>query len=165
LAIESFAREMDELPAAQIYASEFLVNAQVAAGFAHLAADDATGAIDAFRIALETSPRHGRALIGLSTALRLTTLAREAEWLLPKIDEAIAELGVGHRSVEAALVGAAAEVSRGKLDAACATLEQMLESAPPGQAGWQVSIDPALAPLRSHPNYPRIVALLAARAA
>jgi hypothetical protein len=101
----------------------------------------------------------------LSTALRLTTLAREAEWLLPKIDEAIAELGVGHRSVEAALVGAAAEVSRGKLDAACATLEQMLESAPPGQAGWQVSIDPALAPLRSHPNYPRIVALLAARAA
>ena len=164
LAIESFAREMDELPDAQIYANEFRVNAQVAAGFAHLAANDATGAIDAFRVALETLPRNGRALIGLYSALRQTSLAREAQWLLPQIGGTIAELVAGHRLVEAAIIRAAAEVSRGEADAACATLEHLLESAPPGQAGWQIPIDPALAPLRSHPNYPRIVALLAARA-
>jgi DNA-binding winged helix-turn-helix (wHTH) protein/thioredoxin-like negative regulator of GroEL len=164
LAIESFAREMDELPAAQIYAGEFRVNAQVAAGFAHLAAEDATGAIDAFRMALETLPRHGRALIGLYSALRMTTLSREAQWLLPQIDQTVGELAAGHRMAEAALVRAAAEVSRGETEAACSTLEQLLESAPPGQAGWQIPIDPALAPLRSHPNYPRLVALLAARA-
>jgi DNA-binding winged helix-turn-helix (wHTH) protein/cytochrome c-type biogenesis protein CcmH/NrfG len=164
LAIESFAREMDELPVAQIYAGEFRVNAQVAAGFAHLAANDATGALDAFRVALETLPRNGRALIGLYSALRLTTLAREAQLLLPQIEETIAELTTSRRLIEAATVRAAAEVSRGEMDAACATLEHLLESAPPGQAGWQIPIDPALAPLRSHPNYPRIVARLAARA-
>jgi DNA-binding winged helix-turn-helix (wHTH) protein len=164
LAIESFAREMDELREAQIYAGEFRVNAQVAAGFAHLAANDATGAIDAFRMALETLPRNGRALIGLHSALRLTSLAREADLLLPQILETIAELGEGQRLIEAAIVQAAAEASRGAADAACATLERLLESAPPGQAGWQIPIEPALTPLHSHPHYPRIVALLAARA-
>ncbi|HUE86044.1 MAG TPA: transcriptional regulator [Vicinamibacterales bacterium] len=164
LAIESFAREMDELREAQVYAGEFRVNAQVAAGFAHLAASDATGAIDAFRMSLETLPRNGRALIGLYSALRQTTLSREADWLLPQIGATIAELAAGHRVIEAAIVRAAAEISQGQADTACATLEQLLVSAPPGQAGWQIPIDPALAPLRSHPHYPRIVALLAARA-
>lgn len=164
LAIESFAREMDELPDAQIYAGEFRVNAQVAAGFAHLDAKDATGAIDAFRMALETMPRNGRALIGLYSALRLTTLAREAQLLLPQIDHSVEELAAGQRLVEAVMVRAAAEASRGQADAACAMLEHLLESAPPGQAGWQIPIDPALAALRSRPSYPRIVALLAARA-
>jgi tetratricopeptide (TPR) repeat protein len=164
LAIESFAREMDELREAQVYAREFRVNAQVAAGFAHLAAHDATGAIDAFRMALETLPRNGRALIGLHSALRLTSLAREADLLLPQIEQTIAELAEGQRLIEAAMVQAAAETTQGQADAACATLERLLVTAPPGQAGWQIPIDPALAPLRSHPHYPRIVALLAARA-
>lgn len=164
IAIESFAREMDELRDAQIYAAEFRVNAQVAAGFAHLTAQDAAGAVDAFRLALETLPRNGRALIGLYTALRLTSLAREAELLGPQIDRAIAELTSGQRLVEAALVTAAAHASRGELDAGCATLDGLLQQAPAGQAGWQIPIDPALAPLRAHPQYPRIVALLAARA-
>jgi DNA-binding winged helix-turn-helix (wHTH) protein len=165
LAIESFAREMDELREAQIYAGEFRVNAQVAAGFAHLAARDASGAVDAFRMALETLPRNGRALIGLYTALQMTALAQEAQLLLPQIDLAIAELRAGHRRGEAALIQAAVQAARGDLDAACATLEQLLEAAPPGQVGWQIPIDPALAPLRGHATYPRILALLAARAA
>jgi tetratricopeptide (TPR) repeat protein len=164
LAIESFAREMDELRDAQIYAREFRVNAQVAAGYAHLVAHDATGALDAFRMALETLPRNGRALVGLYSALRQTSLAPEAPLLLPQIDAAVAELVSGERDSEAAIVRAAAEVSRGEADAACATLERLLQSAPPGQAGWQIPIDPALAPLRSHPHYPRLVTLLAARA-
>jgi DNA-binding winged helix-turn-helix (wHTH) protein len=164
LAIASFAREMDELREAQIYAAEFRVNAQVGAGFAHLAADDATGAVDAFRIALETLPQNGRALIGLFSALQKTTLAREAHLLLPRIDAAIAELRAGQRSGEAAIIQAAAQAARGEPAAACATLAELLEAAPPGQVGWQIPIDPALAGLRGHPSYPRILALLAARA-
>jgi DNA-binding winged helix-turn-helix (wHTH) protein len=165
LAIESFAREMDELRDAQIYAGEFRVNAQVAAGFAHLSAGDASGALDVFRMALETLPRNGRALIGLYAAFQKTSLAHEARSLLPQIDLAIAELRAGQRAGEAALVNAAAQAVRGNLDTACATLEQLLESAPPGQVGWQIPIDPALAPVRGHAAYPRILALLAARAA
>ena len=165
LAIESFAREMDELREAQIYAGEFRVNAQVAAGFAHLTASDATGAIDAFRVALETLPRNGRALVGLYAAFRRTSLASEAGSLLPQIDGIIDELRVGQRLVEAAIIRAAAEASQGNLDAGCAILEQLLESAPPGQTGWQIPVEPALAPLRAHPQFPKITALLAARAA
>jgi len=164
LAIDSFAREMDELSDGQIYAGEFRVNAQVAAGFAHLEANDATGAIDAFRIALETLPRNGRALIGLYTALRQTTLAGEAQLLLPQIDETIAELAASERLVEAAIIRAAAHASQGEAEAACVILERLLEAAPPGQTGWLIPIDPALAPLRSHPLYPRIATRLAARA-
>jgi tetratricopeptide (TPR) repeat protein len=165
LAIESFAREMDELREAQIYAGEFRVNAQVAAGFAHLAADDATGAIDVFRMALETLPRNGRALVGLYAAFQKTTLAKEAQSLFPQIAQTVAELMAGRRPGEAALVTAAAHAARGDLDAAMATLERLLESAPPGHAGWQIPIDPALAPVRAHARYPQILALLAARAA
>jgi DNA-binding winged helix-turn-helix (wHTH) protein len=165
LAIESFAREMDELRDAQIYAGEFRANAQIAAGYAHLAAEDASGAVDAFRMALETLPRNGRALIGLYAALQKTTLAREAQLLLPQIEGTIAELQRSQRLGEAALVTAALLAVRGDLDTACATLEHLLESAPPGQVGWQIPIDPALASIRRHGRFPQILALLAARAA
>jgi DNA-binding winged helix-turn-helix (wHTH) protein len=164
-AVQSFAREIDELRDEQIYASEFRVNAQVAAGFTHLAASDPAGAADAFRLALETLPRNGRALVGLYEALRRTTLAGEAQRLLPQIDRAIQELVAGERMGEAALVKAAALIARGDADDACRVLQQLLETAPPGQAGWMIPIDPALAPLRTHPHYPDLMALLAARAA
>jgi DNA-binding winged helix-turn-helix (wHTH) protein len=165
LAIESFAREMDELREPQIYAAEFRVNAQVSAGYAHLAAADATGAVDVFRMALETLPRNGRALVGLYAAFQKTSLAREARLLLPEIDQTVAELRAAQRLGEAALIAAAAQAACGEADRACELLEELLESAPPGQAGWQIPIDPALASLRGHRRYPQILALLAARAA
>jgi tetratricopeptide (TPR) repeat protein len=164
LAIECFAREMDELHEAEIYAGEFRVYAQVGAGFAHLAAQDVTGAVDVFRMALETLPRHGRALVGLYVAFQRTSLAREAQSLLVQIDYAIAELTAAQRFAEAALLRAASSVARGELDAAATVLEHLLGTAPVGDAGWQIPVDPALAALRSHVRYPRILAMLAARA-
>jgi tetratricopeptide (TPR) repeat protein len=165
LAIESFAREMDELPETIAYADEIRVHAQVAAGFAHVAANDAAGAVDVFRMALATPPRNGRALVGLYAALQQTSLAREARTLLPQVDAVVAELSSTRRDGEAALLGAAAQVVRGDLDGAARMLEELLELSPAGHVGWQIPIDPALAPLRSHPRYPRIMGLLAERAA
>jgi tetratricopeptide (TPR) repeat protein len=163
-AVQAFARELDELGDAQIYASEFRVNAQVGAGFVHLAAGDPAGAVDAFRLALETFPRHGRALIGLGRAFRLTSLAGEVEQLSPQIDRAVAELVAAQRPGEAALLSAAAQVNRGDLDGAYESLQQLLEQAPHGQAGWLIPIDPALAPIRAHARFAELMALLAARA-
>ena len=165
LAIESFAREMDDLHDAQVYAGEFQVSARVAAGFAHLAAHDAAGAVDAFRMSLETGPRSGRALVGLYMAFQQTSLARESQTLLAQIDHAILELSATGRTDEAAMVSAAAQTARGDRDAACQTLERLLTSAPAGHAGWQIPIDPALAPLRAHARFPQVLSLLAARAA
>lgn len=164
LAIESFVREMDDLHEAQLYAGEFRVHTQVAAGFAHLAAHDASGAVDAFRMSLETRPRSGRALVGLYLAFQETSLAREARTLLPQIDQVVAELSAADRAGEAAVIAAAAQAIRGDLDGACGTLERLLQSAPAGHAGWQIPIDPALAPLRAHARFPQVLALLAARA-
>ena len=164
-AVQAFAREIDELRDEQIYATEFRVNAQVAAGFAHLAAGDAAGAVDAFRLALETFPRNGRALVGLYSAFRRTALAAEAAQFRPQIERAIDELVAGDRRAEATLVKAAAAVAFGDLDSACTIIQRLLESAPPGQVGWMIPIDPALAPLRIHRQYPQLMALLAARAA
>jgi hypothetical protein len=141
------------------------VNAQVAAGFAHLGVRDAVGATEAFRSALETVPRNGRALIGLYQALLQTPLAPNASLLLPQIGRSINELIAGGRPSEAALVTAALQVARGDLNAAGATIQQLVESAPPGQTGWIIPIDPALAPLRSARGFEQIAAILARRAA
>lgn len=165
LAIESFAREIDELHESQAYVQEVRVHAQVAAGFAHLAARDATGAVDVFRMSLETVPWSGRALVGLYMAFQQTSLARDARALLAQLDQTVAELSRADQNDEAALIAAAAEGARGNLDAGCATLERMLVQAPPGHAGWLIPIDPALAPLRSHARFTQVLALLAARAA
>jgi DNA-binding winged helix-turn-helix (wHTH) protein len=164
-AITEFGREMDASRRGRIYADEFRVNAQVAAGFAHLSVDDATGATEAFRSALETLPRNGRALIGLYQALTKTSLAPEARVLLPRIDEVIAELGGGGRLGEAALISAASLAARGDLEAGCAVLHRLLDTAPPGQAGWLISVDPALTSLRTAASFDDLIAKLAARAA
>ena len=164
-AITSFAHEIDQSQSGQIYAREFRVNAQVAAGFAHLAAHDPAGATDAFRSALETLPRNGRALIGLYRALEQTSFAAEPPQLLPKIDGIVAELASGGRLAEAAIVSAASHVARGDVRTACSTLQRLLDDAPPGQAGWLIPIDPALATLRSSSGFEKIAAQLAARAA
>jgi DNA-binding winged helix-turn-helix (wHTH) protein len=164
-AILSFARELDQTSESRIYGVEFRVNAQVAAGFAHLAASDPAGATEAFRSALEILPRNGRALIGLYQALSQTSLAPDAPLLLARADSAILELGAGGRMAEAALIRAAAQAARGQLDAACGTLQQLLDAAPPGHIGWLIPIDPALAPLRAVPAFEKITARLASRAA
>jgi tetratricopeptide (TPR) repeat protein len=165
LAIESFAREMDELQDDEGYAGEFRVQSQVAAGYAHLAANDASGAVDAFRVALETLPRNGRALVGLYMAVKRTSLASEAEALVPEIEHAIRDLRRSNRDGEAAVVAAAACGARGQLDKGCELLEQLLAAEPAGHAGWQIPIDPSLAPLRGHPRFAGVLARLAARAA
>ncbi len=164
-AITEFGREIDAARHGRIYAGEFRVNAQLAAGFAHLSVDDATGAMEAFRSALETLPRNGRALIGLYQALTKTSLAPEARLLLPRIDGVIAELGRGGRPGEAALISAASWAARGDLEAGCGVLNRLLDAAPPGQAGWLISIDPSLTPLRTAAGFDDLIAKLAARAA
>jgi tetratricopeptide (TPR) repeat protein len=159
--IISFARELDELPDDGPEVGDVRRHAQIGAGFAHLAAGDPAGAIDAFRLALETPPRHGRALIGLQYAFRQTSLAAEADHLSAQIDRAIA---AEQRLDEAVQCAAAAKLSRGDAEGAYATLTRFLAAAPAGLTGWTIPIDPALTSLRAHPEYPTLMALLAARA-
>jgi tetratricopeptide (TPR) repeat protein len=159
--IVSFARELDELPEEGPDVGDIRRNAQVGAGFAHLAAGDPAGAIDAFRLALETRPRNARALIGLQYAFRQTSLAAEVDQLSAQIDRAIA---AEQRLDEAVQCAAAAKLSRGDAEGAYETLTRFLSAAPAGLTGWTIPIDPALSALRTHREYPTLMALLAARA-
>ena len=156
--IVSFAREIDGLPDGAM--ADVRRDAQVGAGFAHLAAADPAGAVDVFRLALETHPHHGRALIGLQYAFRQTSLD-EAEQLTPQIARAVA---AERRVDEAAQLAAAAKLIRGDQAGACVTLMRLLSHAPPGLAGWMIPIDPALSGLRQHREYQTMMALLSARA-
>ena len=77
----------------------------------------------------------------------------------------MAQLTRGQRLSEAAIVTSANLVARGQGDEACATLERLLVSAPPGFAGWTIPVEPLLAPLRGSAPFERVLAILAERAA
>jgi tetratricopeptide (TPR) repeat protein len=163
-AMRAFAREIDTGRQSSVYYHEFHVNAVIASGFAHLAADDADGALRAFRAALELQPTNGRALVGLKRALVHIDAPNEAGKVLQRVEEAAAQLVKGGRLAEAALVRAATQSGSGQHDAAIATLEALLDQAPPGQVGWQIPIDPAFAALRQHPAFGRVLTRIATRA-
>jgi hypothetical protein len=88
----------------------------------------------------------------------------EAGQVLHRVEDTVAALLTGGRASEAALVRAAAESASGRPDAAISTLDRLLDQAPPGQVGWQIPVDPAIADLRTHPAFPRVLTRVAARA-
>jgi tetratricopeptide (TPR) repeat protein len=163
-ALTAFAKEIDDARENSVYFREFRVNALIGAGYAHLAANDAAGAAEAFRSALEALPANGRALLGLQQSLSKTGFADEAMVLIPRVRHAIAELSAGGRAAEAALIGASLDIARGNREAAIQILEQLLDLSPAGQAGWMIPIDPALAALRDHSGFDRLLTRVAARA-
>jgi tetratricopeptide (TPR) repeat protein len=163
-ALVAFAKELDEARETSVYFREFRVNALLGAGYAHLAIDDAYGATEAFRSALELLPTNGRALLGLEQALSRTGFAAESALLLPRINRAVEELRSGGRLTEAALVTAANLTAHGQHGTAIQILEELLDRAPAGHTGWLIPIDPSLAPLREHAAFERVLARLATRA-
>jgi Tfp pilus assembly protein PilF len=162
-ALDSFDREVSDA-GISIYFREYRVNARVAAGYAHLAANDPPAASDAFRRALEVMPSNGRALLGLQQASVRGGQTADAASLASRGDESIMELTKAGRGAEAAMLSASVEVARGDVRSASEILERLLGAAPPGQFGWMIPIDPALAPLRGHASFQPVLALLSARA-
>ena len=163
-ALVAFAKELDEARETSVYFREFRVNALIGAGYAHLAIDDAGGATEAFRSALELLPTNGRALLGFEQALSRTGFAAESALLLPRINRAVEELRSGGRLTEAALVTAANLTAHQQHGTAIQILEELLARAPAGHTGWLIPIDPSLAPLREHAEFERVLARLATRA-
>jgi hypothetical protein len=88
----------------------------------------------------------------------------DARALESRVKNCLDELRDAGRLAEAALLGSAANVARGRVTEASDVLERLLKQAPPGQVGWMIPIDPALRELREHPSMEPVVALLSARA-
>ena len=150
-ALECFAEEVDAGRSGHVYAREFVVNAHVAAGFLHLAGNDATAASASF----SEASGHPKAIVGLS-AIDGTSAA---------VDQAIADLIRSERHAEAALVTAGAQIVRKQFDDAVRTLDRLLASSASGPAGWIIPIDPMLVSIRESLQKSGVFAKLAARAA
>jgi DNA-binding winged helix-turn-helix (wHTH) protein len=164
-AFASFDEEIATSASGHIYAWEFAVNARVATGFAQLNLGDVAGAEATFRAAIHEAAGHPRATLGLYAAMTRTGGERASQELKAATDHAIAELGRGERSIEAALVTAGERVVSNRPDEAMDVLDRLLTGAPSGPAGWIIPVDPMLAPVRSSANWPALLAKLAARAA
>ncbi len=121
-ALLALTREIDDATDARIYGAEFRINALVAAGFAHLDADDPAGAMEAFRWALDGHPRNGRALVGLARALAQTSAADEALGLASTIAATHQRVAAGRpagRSGDGARRGTRGAAAISPADARC----------------------------------------------
>jgi tetratricopeptide (TPR) repeat protein len=163
-ALASFSEEIATGTSGHIYAREFVANARVATGCLQLTLGDHTAASATFRDALNETPGHPRATLGVYTVLARQTEAREIdEWKLAT-DRAVTELVRGERPTEAALVSAGERIVFGQTSEAVDILDRLLTEAPSGPAGWILPVDPMLAPILRTPGGSALLAKLAARA-
>ena len=137
----------------RLYGREFAMYALHGRGAALLAAGRATEAIETFQRALALYPDNGPARLGLAVA-RKTSDAETS--VLAVLDRA--------RPIEAALVRAQILAARHDTDGAVTTLQHLLDSAPPGFAGWTIPVEPFLEELRRTPGFAGILTRLAERA-
>ena len=147
-----------------VYSTEYTMNAYDGLGFLALEEGRFEDAERAFSQALVTYPDHARSLIGSAMVWRARSNDARASEFMAHADRAITELVASQRTTEAAMARAYWLVASGQPDAACETLGRMLDSAPPGTAGWNLPVEPWLAPIRESPGCKRVFARLAERA-
>jgi DNA-binding winged helix-turn-helix (wHTH) protein/tetratricopeptide (TPR) repeat protein len=160
---EQFERELTS-GGGFLYAAEYSRNGLDSLGFLALDRGDPAEADAMFTRALNAYPDHARSLIGLAMACRATGERDRAEVLMDHADQAIRELQLSNRPREAATARACWQVASGAGDAACETLLAMIDSAPPGTTGWNLPLEPWLAPIRDMPQCRRVFTRLAERA-
>jgi DNA-binding winged helix-turn-helix (wHTH) protein/Flp pilus assembly protein TadD len=162
-AARQFERELASA-GGRLYAREFSIAAHNGLGLIALKKGDAVEAADRFRQALARYDGHARSHFGLAAALAA----------LGEKDAAASELAAGRaaadaldkagRTAESVVASAMGDMLHGEADAACRRLALLLESAPPGFAGWTIPIEPALTPLHAREDFKQVLRMLAERA-
>jgi hypothetical protein len=128
-ALAAFERELQLESRGHLYARECCANTWYAIGAVHLRRGDSGPARAAFEQTLTRVPRH--------------PLARAAMVLLGKSLDADLESGAPE-SMEGVLARAVVLGRSGDVDAAAALVGRALSSAPPGNAGWLIPVEPLL---------------------
>ena len=160
---EQFERELTS-GGSFLYAAEYSMNGLDGLGFLALDEGRAAEAEAMFSRALAAYPDHARSLIGRAMACRAQEDTTRAAALMAHADRAIQELQSSNRLREAATARACWQVASGEGDAACETLLTMIEGAPAGTTGWNLPVEPWLAPIRGTSACQRVFARLAERA-
>ena len=154
-AVQEFDRERQRADRHRLYGREYELSAIHARGACLLAIGRNTDAAACFEEALALYPEHAQSHIGLSLARRSASSRDRAGEIQSKLART--------RPVEAALVEAQILAGDGQPDAACATLGALLESAPPGFAGWTLPIEPLLRQLHGTAAFAGVLRRLGAR--
>jgi len=159
-----FDREL-ALGARALFSSEYMMDAQNGHGFALMEAGDLSGATGMFERALAAYPDHARSLLGLAAVhLRQERMA-DARAANARAQAAITGLRQQGRIADAAMAAACSDMVFDGPQTAIRTLTRLLADAPAGFAGWSMTVEPLLAPLRSDAAFRPLLARLADRAA
>ena len=162
-ALACFAEEISEA-GGHVYGNEFAVNAHVATGFTQLSQNNVDAAAAAFGRALDASPGHAKGCAGQYAIAVRSAQPESVAAARSAVVAAISQLHQADREVEAALVAAGLKLIDGQTGDALRDLDQLLETAPPGPAGWIIPIDPMLAAIHESPAKQALLSRLAARA-
>jgi DNA-binding winged helix-turn-helix (wHTH) protein len=149
-ALEGFARERVLEPHGHVYAKECAAQAWYATGACHLARGNTDGAREAFGEAIARVPQHLAAHAGLMLAGGQTRAGLETF--------------AAAMSADAAIARGIVLVARGEAARAAEIVGAALASAPPGNAGWLIPIEPLLHVRRDEPAWAKVIATLGARA-
>ena len=142
-ALEEFTREGRRADPHRLYGREYEMSALYCRGACMLRVGRHSDAIDCFEQALGLYPEHAQSHIGLALALRSTGSIARADSTVRALAKIQARLA-GTRPIEAALVESQAQATGGHVETACAVLCSLLDTAPPGFAGWTIPIEPLL---------------------
>jgi hypothetical protein len=149
-ALESFERELSFEKSGHLYARECCANTWYAIGAIHARGQRLHDATAAFQQALGRVPRHPLA------SLALGMITPDAPGTAP---------GVPGTSFESAIGQAIVLVGAGNPAGAARRVDQALSAVPPGNAGWQIPVEPMLNVASALDTWAPVLARLRTRAA
>jgi len=162
-ALTEFDREMKLANVNRLYGREYKMSALHARGVCLLGIGQTAEAITAFESALELYPDYAQTHLGLSVAFRAGGFADRADQARTKLTATLRTLGRS-RPIEAKLVESQRLTADGQVDRAAATLNDLLETAPPGFAAWTLPVDPLFRQLHAAQGFTAVLQKLAERA-
>ena len=162
-ALKEFASEEQRADPQRLYGREYAMSAVHARGACLLRLGKHADAIDCFERSLEQYPEHAQSHIGLISALRATGSTARAQSISKKLQPIVRTLSAS-RPIEAAVVESQMMAADGRSEDAGAIVRTMLETAPPGFAGWTLRVEPLLSQLTGTPAFTAALRTLAERA-
>jgi DNA-binding winged helix-turn-helix (wHTH) protein/Tfp pilus assembly protein PilF len=162
-ALREFERESALAQPHRLYGREFQRDAVHARGACLLRMGRHGDAAACFEQALHLDSDYAPSHFGLLLVARATGARDRAESTTRTLQEIVTSLQRG-RPVKAALVGSQMLVADGRFVEASAALCSLLDSAPPGHAGWTLPIEPFFAEALQHEAFAAVATRLADRA-
>jgi DNA-binding winged helix-turn-helix (wHTH) protein len=162
-ALHEFEQEGERANPNRLYGREYQMGAAYARAACLLHAGRARDAIPSFERALQLYPDHAQSHVGLAAALRALDATNRAEPVAGRLPEIVATLR-STRPIEAAMIEAHMAALDHDPDTAASVLRTMLDTSPPGFAGWTIPVEPLLLQIQQRQAFSVVRDRLADRA-